>query len=182
MWAIFLILISQCIFQTFAFQTISTATRLIARKHFSTAVDDKAEVTEYFNNEGFNRWNKIYSDSNEVNKVQLDIRNGHQQTIDKVLGWLRTEDNTKKSVCDAGCGVGSLSLPMSQLFKSVSASDISAAMTTEASNRAKSMNIKNIKFETRDMEALSGSYNTVTCIDVMIHYPSDKVCINFSFY
>jgi len=29
---------------------------------------------EYFNNQGFERWNKIYSDSAEVNKVQEDIR------------------------------------------------------------------------------------------------------------
>jgi hypothetical protein len=41
-------------------------------------------VKEYFNTAGFERWNKIYSDSDEVNKVQLDIRTGHQQTVDKV--------------------------------------------------------------------------------------------------
>lgn len=46
---------------------------------------DKEEVTEYFNNNGFDRWNKIYSESDEVNNVQLDIRTGHGQTIEKVL-------------------------------------------------------------------------------------------------
>jgi len=50
----------------------------------SSKVDDKAEVKEYFDNEGFSRWNKIYSDSDEVNVVQKNIRDGHQQTIDKV--------------------------------------------------------------------------------------------------
>jgi len=44
-------------------------------------VYDKTEVREYFNTEGFNRWNKIYSESDEVNTVQLDIRTGHDQTI-----------------------------------------------------------------------------------------------------
>lgn len=86
------------------------------------SVDDKAEVKEYFNNDGFSRWNKIYSESGEVNKVQLDIRTGHQQTIDKVLNWMSDENNSKKSVCDAGCGVGSLALPMSKMYKKVSAS------------------------------------------------------------
>ena len=85
----------------------------------STLKDDKTEVEEYFNGEGFNRWNKIYSESDEVNKVQLDIRTGHQQTIDKVLGWLEGENNSKKTVCDAGCGVGSLALPMATKFKKV---------------------------------------------------------------
>jgi len=141
----------------------------------SSVVDDKAEVTEYFNNEGFNRWNKIYSDSDEVNKVQLDIRTGHQQTIDKVLGWLEGENNKKKSVCDAGCGVGSLALPMSSLFGKVSASDISASMTQEASARAKEAKLRNVEFKVADMETLSGKYDTVTCIDVMIHYPTDKM-------
>ena len=56
-----------------------------------SAVDDKAEVREYFNNEGFNRWNKIYSDSDEVNKVQLDIRDGHAQTIQKILNWVEAK-------------------------------------------------------------------------------------------
>ena len=73
----------------------------------SATVDDKVEVEDYFNNEGFSRWNKIYSDSDEVNSVQKDIRTGHQQTIDKVLEWMKTEDNKKNTVCDAGCGVGS---------------------------------------------------------------------------
>ena len=62
------------------------------------AVDDKAEVEEYFNNVGFERWNKIYSESDEVNKVQLDIRTGHAVTVDKVLGWV-DEDGTAKAGC-----------------------------------------------------------------------------------
>ena len=83
----------------------------------TNTVDDKVEVEEYFNNEGFSRWNKIYSESSEVNSVQLDIRTGHQQTVDKVLNWLSSEDNSKNTVCDAGCGVGSLALPMASQFK-----------------------------------------------------------------
>lgn len=142
---------------------------------FASTVDDKVEVKEYFDNEGFNRWNKIYSNSNEVNKVQLDIRTGHQQTIDKVLNWLSSEKNKDKTLCDAGCGVGSLALPASSMFKKVFASDISSSMTNEAAQRAKSNGIKNVQFEVKDMEQLSGSFDTVTCIDVVIHYPTDKV-------
>jgi magnesium-protoporphyrin O-methyltransferase len=140
-----------------------------------SSVDDKAEVTEYFNNDGFSRWNKIYSEAGEVNKVQLDIRTGHQQTIDKVLNWMSDENNKAKSVCDAGCGVGSLALPMSKLYKKVSASDISSSMTKEAAARAKLAKLNNLDFKVADMETLGGKYNTVTCIDVMIHYPTDKV-------
>jgi len=75
-------------------------------------LNDKTIVREYFNADGFDRWKRIYGDG-EVNKVQKDIRVGHQQTIDTVLDWLQADgDLTGLSFCDAGCGVGSLSIPL----------------------------------------------------------------------
>lgn len=140
------------------------------------AVDDKTEVREYFNTEGFNRWNKIYSESDEVNTVQLDIRNGHDQTIQKVLKWVEVDgDIAGKTVCDCGCGVGSLAIPLAQMGAKISASDISDSMADEASRRAKEMGITNAKFYTSDLEGVSGKYDTVTCIDVAIHYPTEKM-------
>jgi len=53
----------------------------------TNTLDDKAIVKDYFNATGFDRWRRIYGDG-EVNKVQKDIRIGHQQTIDTVIGWL----------------------------------------------------------------------------------------------
>lgn len=85
-----------------------------------SSVDDKTEVREYFNTEGFSRWNKIYSESDDVNSVQLDIRTGHDQTIDKILKWIEADgDIVGKSVCDCGCGVGSLAIPLAQMGKSL---------------------------------------------------------------
>ena len=61
-------------------------------------IDDKTEVERYFNGEeGFGRWNKIYSESDDVNGVQQEIRDGHAQTIDKVLSWAEADGRT---VCD----------------------------------------------------------------------------------
>ncbi|KAL3822400.1 hypothetical protein ACHAXA_010878 [Cyclostephanos tholiformis] len=141
-----------------------------------SSIDDKTEVREYFNNEGFSRWNKIYSDSDEVNTVQLDIRKGHDMTIQKILNWIRDDgDIAGKTVCDCGCGVGSLAIPLAQMGASISASDISDAMASEAAERAKSMGIKNAKFYTSDLESVKGRYNTVTCVDVAIHYPTEKM-------
>ena len=37
------------------------------------------QVRDYFNTTGFERWNKIYGETDEVNKVQLDIRTGEPQ-------------------------------------------------------------------------------------------------------
>ncbi|NDJ21162.1 magnesium protoporphyrin IX methyltransferase [Nostoc sp. B(2019)] len=140
------------------------------------ATDDKTIVREYFNSTGFDRWRRIYGDG-EVNKVQLDIRNGHQQTVDTVLGWLKADNNLAElSICDAGCGVGSLSIPLAADGAKIYASDISEKMVTEAKDRALETlgNAENPTFAVQDLESLNGSYHTVICLDVLIHYPQEK--------
>ncbi|MEH2164836.1 MAG: magnesium protoporphyrin IX methyltransferase [Nostoc sp.] len=140
------------------------------------AADDKTIVREYFNSTGFDRWRRIYGDG-EVNKVQLDIRNGHQQTVDTVLDWLKADNNLPQlSICDAGCGVGSLSIPLAVDGAKVYASDISDKMVEEGKDRAKQTlgNGENPTFAVQDLESLSGSYHTVICLDVLIHYPQQK--------
>jgi magnesium-protoporphyrin O-methyltransferase len=132
-------------------------------------------VREYFNTEGFSRWNKIYSESDEVNKVQLDIRTGHDQTIQKILTWAKGDGMAGKTVCDCGCGVGSLAIPLAQMGARVSASDISDAMSGEAARRAKELGVENADFYTSDLESVSGKYDTVTCVDVAIHYPTEQM-------
>ena len=57
----------------------------------------------------------------------------------------------------------------------MSASDISDAMSSEAGRRAKELGISNAKFYTSDLESVTGKYDTVTCVDVAIHYPSEKM-------
>merc|ERR1712087_799984 len=124
---------------------------------------------------GFNRWNKIYSESDDVNSVQLDIRTGHDQTIQKILNWVQADgDIAGKTVCDCGCGVGSLAIPLAQMGAKISASDISDSMANEAARRAGEMGL-DAKFYTSDLESVEGKYNTVTCVDVAIHYPTDKM-------
>ncbi|WP_414548656.1 magnesium protoporphyrin IX methyltransferase [Anabaena sp. CCY 0017] len=138
--------------------------------------DDKTIVREYFNSTGFDRWRRIYGDG-EVNKVQLDIRTGHQQTVDTVIGWLKDDGNLPElSICDAGCGVGSLSIPLAADGAKIYASDISEKMVTEAKDRALATleNSENTTFAVQDLESLSGSYHTVICLDVLIHYPQEK--------
>lgn len=144
--------------------------------------DEAASVANYFNTAGFDRWKKIYGETDEVNKVQLDIRQGHQQTVDKVLNWLAGSDIDGVTVCDAGCGTGSLAIPLALRGASISASDISSAMVGEAEVRfnneiAAGKKAPSVapKFETLGLEECSGKYNIVTCIDVMIHYPTDRV-------
>lgn len=152
-----------------------------------TGGDELEAVKKYFNTSGFERWNKIYGETDEVNKVQLDIRKGHAQTVEKVLAWFDADGAAASSssiagrtVCDAGCGTGSLTIPLAERGAKVSASDISAAMVGEAERRfrqspsAKKEGVSEPVFEAKDLESVSGKYDTVCCLDVMIHYPQDK--------
>ncbi|MEA5532549.1 magnesium protoporphyrin IX methyltransferase [Crocosphaera sp. XPORK-15E] len=141
----------------------------------NTTTDDKTIVKDYFNATGFDRWRRIYGDG-EVNKVQKNIRLGHQQTIDTVIDWLETDGNLADlSICDAGCGVGSLSIPLAKSGAKIFASDISEKMVQEATERAKSTleNVDNVTFSVQDLEGLTGKYHTVICLDVLIHYPQE---------
>lgn len=146
----------------------------------NSTIDDKAVVREYFNATGFERWQRIYGDG-EVNKVQANIRTGHQKTIDNVLEWFAEDESLSQiTVCDAGCGVGSLSIPLAKMGAKVFASDISEKMVEEAKGRSQAALGDELtpermpEFETRDLEAITGTYHTVVCLDVLIHYPQEK--------
>lgn len=139
-------------------------------------LDDKTIVKDYFNATGFERWRNIYGNG-EVNKVQLDIRTGHQQTIDTVVSWLKADGNLNQiTVCDAGCGVGSLAIPLAQEGATVYASDISEKMVGEAKDRATKIlgNNNKVSFAVQDLEKLTQSCHTVVCLDVLIHYPQSE--------
>jgi len=93
------------------------------------------------------------------------------------MSWLEADGNLQGlAICDAGCGVGSLSIPLAQAGAVVCASDISQKMVGEAHERA----IATLpsgqvpSFQTSDLESLTGKFHTVICLDVLIHYPQNK--------
>ena len=140
--------------------------------------DEKIEVANYFNGLGFERWNRIYSESSEVNNVQRNIRAGHQKTVEDVLSWIKGTGTSFETIsfCDAGCGVGSLSIPLIQMGAAeVYASDISQAMVDETKTRAQGLglDLSKLKLRTSDLESIEGSFDTVVCLDVFIHYPQN---------
>ncbi|GFZ17316.1 magnesium-protoporphyrin IX methyltransferase [Actinidia rufa] len=146
---------------------------------------DKEVVREYFNNNGFERWKKIYGETDDVNRVQLDIRIGHSKTVENVIKMLTDEGPLNGvTVCDAGCGTGCLAIPLAKEGAIVTATDISAAMVAEAEKQAREELLTGKdelspapvmpKFEVKDLESLEGKYDTVVCLDVLIHYPQSK--------
>ena len=128
---------------------------------------EKNEVRDYFNGTGFDRWRKIYSKSEEINTVQKNIRKGHQKTVDDVITYIKNDPKLKsKTFCDAGCGVGSLAIPLLKLgIKDLQVSDISSEMVKETKKRINELglNQRKIKFSTSDLEQLKGFFDVVIC-------------------
>ena len=48
-------------------------------------------------------------------------------------------------------------------------------MADEAARRAKALGVEDAEFYTSDLESVTGKYDTVTCVDVAIHYPTEKM-------
>ena len=111
------------------------------------AIDDKKEVEAYFNDAteggGFDRWSRIYSESDDVNKVQLEIRSGHQQAIDKVLEWVDADKRPapRSRPSRTSAAASARSLPLAQRGATIAGSDISASMATEAGKRCEAAGI-----------------------------------------
>eukprot|EP00850_Spirogloea_muscicola_P008203 SM000043S15831 [mRNA] locus=s43:445602:448413:+ [translate_table: standard] len=155
----------------------------------ATGGNEKDVVRNYFNTQGFDRWRKIYGEADDVNKVQLDIRTGHAQTVDKVLGWLLADGGLQgTTICDAGCGTGR-DPPMQPVYTArfgggesqrqrhfLGHGAVGEAMrkAENALRAAGSSSAVLPEFEARDLECLNGKYHTVACLDVLIHYPQDK--------
>jgi magnesium-protoporphyrin O-methyltransferase len=147
--------------------------------------DELAAVRGYFNAEGFERWRKIYGEGDDVNRVQRDIRDGHAQTVEKVLAWIDADAGgvAGLTVADCGCGTGALAVPLALRGAAVAASDISSSMAAEAARRyeaaaaaapAERRPATPPRFEATDLESARGRFHTVACLDVMIHYPQGK--------
>jgi magnesium-protoporphyrin O-methyltransferase len=70
-----------------------------------------------------------------------------------------------------------LSIPLAEAGAIVYASDISEKMVGEAKEKATKLfgNNHNPTFAVEDLEKIGGTYHTVICLDVLIHYPQDKI-------
>lgn len=96
-----------------------------------------------------------------------------------MLAWFQAQGGIKDTtICDCGCGTGSLAVPLALNGAAVTASDISASMVQEAERRYKeALSAGGTPpatapvWEATDLESASGKYEVVTCLDVMIHYP-----------
>lgn len=136
-------------------------------------------IQSYFEGRGFERFERIHGGSaGERNRFQNIVRAGHSMTRDVVLEWLRDDRNLEGlSLCDAGCGVGTISIPLAQAGARVHAVDFSDKMIEAAKVRGREFRDRaaNLEFEAQNILHLSGLYDAVLCIDVFARYPTQRV-------
>ncbi len=134
-------------------------------------------VRAYFEGTGYERFERTYG-AGRCSRFQAYVREGHAETIETALSWLHSErDLGGLSICDAGCGVGALSIPLALAGARVHGVDFSQRMVAAARRRAEeALGLAgNPSFEVRDFTALRGEYHTVACIDVLARYPLQRV-------
>jgi magnesium-protoporphyrin O-methyltransferase len=135
-------------------------------------VADTTRIQSYFEGAGFERLNVIYGDK-QCTGFRRVVRQGHQQVVDMVLSWLCPGNSVEcQTVLDAGCGTGSLSIPLAQAGAVVNGIDFSERMIEAAKNRACQVGLPagRVAFGIRDLNSISQRYDTVVCIDVFARY------------
>lgn len=133
-------------------------------------------VRKYFETSGFSRWTAIYG-SGDIPPIWKIIRDGHQQAIERVVDWVKTDPS--HTVLDAGCGTGNLSIELANHGFEVDAFDVSPQMIHFAkySSAGRTRGIPP-RFQVGDIASLAGSektYDLVVCLDVLFHYPYEEV-------
>ncbi len=132
----------------------------------------KDRLRDYFNGVGFERWSAIYGEG-QLSSIRQSVREGHSLMLNTVQNWLDEHDlPLNAQILDAGCGTGLFCTAMAELGYPITAVDIAPQMVQAAMQQSREAGIREyIEFVVADLETISGKYDAVVCLDVLIHYP-----------
>jgi magnesium-protoporphyrin O-methyltransferase len=147
---------------------ISKGTRLDTAQH-------KARLRYYFDGIGFSRWSAIYGDA-KLSAVRGTIRAGHAVMLRAAEEWAGAAfpQAAGHTALDAGCGTGLFSLALARRGFSVSSVDLAPQMAAATAANAEAAGLAaNVTAWAADLDDVTGSYDLVSCFDVLIHYPPE---------
>ena len=139
-----------------------------------TEIQEKSRLQSYFDGVGFERLSVIYGEE-ECTGFRRVVREGHRRVVETVVSWLRPQHAFESpTVLDAGCGTGSLSIPLAQAGAHVNGIDFSGRMIQTAKDRARQAGVpgSRLSFAVRDLASVNEPYDTIVCIDVFARYPT----------
>ncbi len=132
----------------------------------------KAQLRQYFDGVGFERWSAIYGHS-ELSPIRRSIRAGHSTMLGYAAQWLDLpRADLPATALDAGCGTGLFSLALARRGFQVVAADLAPQMVVATAAAAEAAGLADrLTCRVADLDELSGRYSLVACFDVLIHYP-----------
>lgn len=128
------------------------------------------ELEEYFDRTAVEAWKRLTSDA-PVSGIRATVRAGRDRMRACLLGQLPA-DLSGRSILDAGCGTGAMSVELARRGANVVAVDISPKLVDIARERLPDdIGSGSIRFEVGDMlTAACGGFDHVVAMDSLIHY------------
>ncbi len=143
--------------------------------HSSSYIDRRSRLTTYFDQTAAAAWKTLTSNS-PVSRIRATVRAGRDEMRATLLDWL-PEDLRGRTLVDAGCGTGLLSVEAARRGAHVVAIDVAASLVEAAEERLPDdLGEGSIEFRVGDMVAdLPASADYVVAMDSLIHYDAADV-------
>lgn len=146
----------------------------------SDGTQHKAQLQDYFDGIGFERWAAIYGEV-PLSRIRRTIRQGHERMLAQADQWLAesfpTPALSQATLLDAGCGTGLFSVAMARRGFTVTAVDIAPRMVDATQQAAQRAGVhEQMRFQVGDVESVTRTsptrFDAVACFDVLVHYPA----------
>jgi magnesium-protoporphyrin O-methyltransferase len=130
----------------------------------------RGQLQTYFDRTAVEAWARLTSTA-PVSRIRATVRAGRDRMRSTLLGFLPA-DLTAKTLLDAGCGTGALSVEAAMRGAQVTAIDLSPTLVTLAGQRLPtSLGAGRIDFRVGDMfDCALGTFDHVVAMDSLIHY------------
>ena len=141
----------------------------------ATYEERRGEVETYFDRTAVEAWSRLTSDA-PVGRIRATVRAGRDEMRATLLAWL-PEDFAGRSLLDAGCGTGALSIAATHRGARVTAVDISPNLIQLAIERHTGETAANdLAFVVGDMlDPALGHFDHVAAMDSLIHYDAAHI-------
>lgn len=135
----------------------------------------KGQLETYFDRTAAETWARLTSDA-PVSKIRETVRAGRDRMRATLLSYL-PEDMTGRTLLDAGCGTGALTIEALRRGAKVTAIDISANLVNVAKDRMpEDIDPSMVNWRVGDMLSPElGSFDHVVSMDSLIHYRQNDV-------
>ena len=131
--------------------------------------ESRERLRDYFDRTASETWARLTSDA-PVSRIRATVRAGRDRMRGTLLDWL-PEDLTGRTLLDAGCGTGALSIEAARRGARVVAVDIAPSLIAVARERCPADIADRIEWHAGDMlDPALGVFDHVVAMDSLIHY------------